>query len=157
MMMMAVTRQGCFCQVVLYREKEILNTEADMSALHELLADIPDNLPIEHLLSVAGDLYIQYPPTVLTNEALERFRRSVYKKKFIYGTVSKISFLSKEKIFQHFKCLSKKKLMLVNFCVRKAVFVNFCLSKSIVSKFDSNLSTKSFLLALFFLIQKAWC
>ncbi|PVD20727.1 hypothetical protein C0Q70_18888 [Pomacea canaliculata] len=62
--------------VVLYREKEIFETEQEMPFLHALLSKVPDNLPFEQLLSNAGDLYILYPPVELANEALKRFRRA---------------------------------------------------------------------------------
>ena len=78
-------------QVVLYREKEILNTEADMPSLYQLLTHMPDNLPIEQLLSTAGDLYIQYPPTELANEALQRFKKSVFSSFLKYLSLSQLS------------------------------------------------------------------
>ncbi|XP_076469786.1 TBC1 domain family member 20-like isoform X2 [Babylonia areolata] len=62
--------------VVLHREKEIFATEQEMPALYQLLNKVPDNLPFEHLLSNAGDLYLQYPPTELANEAVQRFKRA---------------------------------------------------------------------------------
>ena len=62
---------------MLHREKEIFATEQEMTALYQLLTKVPDNLPFEHLLSNAGDLYLQYPPTELANEAIRRFTRSV--------------------------------------------------------------------------------
>ena len=61
--------------MVLHREKEIFATEQEMTALYQLLTKVPDNLPFEHLLSNAGDLYLQYPPTELANEAIRRFTR----------------------------------------------------------------------------------
>ncbi|KAL8570500.1 hypothetical protein ACOMHN_034535 [Nucella lapillus] len=62
--------------VVLHREKEIFGTVQEMPALYQLLNKVPDNLPFEHLLSNAGDLYLQYPPTELANEAVQRFKRA---------------------------------------------------------------------------------
>lgn len=61
--------------IVLYREKEILSSECDMCVLHGLLSKIPPNLPFELLIREAGDLFIQYPPTQLANEAINTYKR----------------------------------------------------------------------------------
>ncbi|XP_064598713.1 TBC1 domain family member 20-like [Liolophura sinensis] len=60
--------------IVLYRESEILSSECEMCVLHCLLSKIPENLPFEQLISKAGDLYLQYPPTDLANQALIKFK-----------------------------------------------------------------------------------
>ena len=62
-------------QIVVYRETEILCTECEMCALHGLLSRMPDNLPFELLIREAGDLFIQFPPQDLANEALDTFRK----------------------------------------------------------------------------------
>jgi hypothetical protein len=46
-----------------------------MCVLHCLLSKIPDNLPFEKLISDAGDLFLQYPPTQLANEALMAYKK----------------------------------------------------------------------------------
>lgn len=61
--------------IVLYREEEILSNECEMCVLHGLLSKIPDNLPFEQLISKAGDLFLQYPPPDLANEAVLTFRK----------------------------------------------------------------------------------
>ncbi|KAJ8303015.1 hypothetical protein KUTeg_019411 [Tegillarca granosa] len=64
--------------IVLYREEEILSNECEMCVLHGLLSKIPDNLPFEQLISKAGDLFLQYPPPDLANEAVLTFRKKRY-------------------------------------------------------------------------------
>ncbi|CAG2208229.1 GYP8 [Mytilus edulis] len=61
--------------IVLYRKEEILASECEMCVLHCLLSKIPDNLPYEKLISDAGDLFLQYPPTQLANEALLAYKK----------------------------------------------------------------------------------
>ena len=56
-------------QTVLYREQEVLACEPEMPYVHSLLAKMPDNLPFELLCSKAGDLFIQYPPDIMAEEA----------------------------------------------------------------------------------------
>lgn len=51
--------------IVLHREKEILCCQCEMANVHQLLSRIPDDLPFEQLISKAGDLFLQYPPTEL--------------------------------------------------------------------------------------------
>lgn len=65
----------CILQIVLYRKEEILASECEMCVLHCLLSKIPDNLPYEKLISDAGDLFLQYPPTQLANEALLAYKK----------------------------------------------------------------------------------
>ncbi|XP_074644198.1 TBC1 domain family member 20-like [Tubulanus polymorphus] len=62
--------------IVLHREKEVLQTECDMAMIHCLLSKIPPDLPVEYLVSKAGDLYVQFPPEELANEALQHFQQS---------------------------------------------------------------------------------
>ena len=62
-------------QFVLYRESEVLATECDMPMIHCLLSKIPPDLPVEHLISNAGDLYVQYPPDELANEAQLHYKQ----------------------------------------------------------------------------------
>ena len=58
-----------FLQIVLYREKEVLAEECDMPYIHSLLSKIPEDLPMEQLVTKAGDLFVQYPPSVMAKEA----------------------------------------------------------------------------------------
>ncbi|XP_028667824.1 TBC1 domain family member 20 [Erpetoichthys calabaricus] len=55
--------------IVLYRENEVLESECDMAAVHHLLSQIPQDLPYETLISRAGDLFVQFPPSELAREA----------------------------------------------------------------------------------------
>ncbi|CAN9511866.1 unnamed protein product [Ophioblennius macclurei] len=55
--------------IVLYREEEVLECECDMAMVHHLLSQIPQDLPYEMLISRAGDLFVQFPPSELAREA----------------------------------------------------------------------------------------
>lgn len=56
--------------IVLYREEEVLECECDMAMVHHLLSQIPQDLPYEMLISRAGDLFVQFPPSELAREAV---------------------------------------------------------------------------------------
>ena len=56
-------------QIVLHREEEVLDSECDMASVHHLLSQIPQDLPYETLISRAGDLFVQFPPSELAREA----------------------------------------------------------------------------------------
>lgn len=56
-------------QIVLHREEEVLDCECDMAMVHHLLSQIPQDLPYETLISRAGDLFVQFPPSELAREA----------------------------------------------------------------------------------------
>ncbi|XP_028855073.1 TBC1 domain family member 20 isoform X2 [Denticeps clupeoides] len=58
--------------IVLYREEEVLDCECDMASLHHLLSQIPQDLPYETLISRAGDLFVQFPPSELAREAVQQ-------------------------------------------------------------------------------------
>lgn len=64
----------CFLQIVLYREEEVLDCECDMAMVHHLLSQIPQDLPYETLISRAGDLFVQFPPSELAKEAVSHER-----------------------------------------------------------------------------------
>jgi len=55
--------------IVLYRQKEILATECEMSSIHHLLSQIPQDLPFEKLLVESQILYEYYPPHSVKVEA----------------------------------------------------------------------------------------
>lgn len=61
-------------QIVLYREEEVLECECDMAMVHHLLSQIPQDLPYETLISRAGDLFVQFPPSELAREAASHER-----------------------------------------------------------------------------------
>lgn len=61
-------------QIVLYREEEVLECECDMAMVHHLLSQIPQDLPYETLISRAGDLFVQFPPSELAREAVAHDR-----------------------------------------------------------------------------------
>ncbi|XP_041431399.1 TBC1 domain family member 20 L homeolog isoform X3 [Xenopus laevis] len=56
--------------IVLHREEEVLECECDMASVHHLLSKIPQDLPYEILISRAGDLFVQFPPSELSREAV---------------------------------------------------------------------------------------
>lgn len=56
-------------QIVLYREQEVLDCDCDMASVHHLLSQIPQDLPYETLISRAGDLFVQFPPSELARKA----------------------------------------------------------------------------------------
>ncbi|XP_039280456.1 TBC1 domain family member 20 [Nilaparvata lugens] len=60
--------------IVLYRQQDILSVECDMAAIHSLLAQLPDEMPFDKLLSEASKLYSEYPPKSLEKEVEERFQ-----------------------------------------------------------------------------------
>ncbi|KAG8567288.1 hypothetical protein GDO81_013565 [Engystomops pustulosus] len=55
--------------IVLHRESEVMECECDMASVHHLLSQIPQDLPYETLISKAGDLFVQFPPSELSREA----------------------------------------------------------------------------------------
>ncbi|XP_070576069.1 TBC1 domain family member 20-like [Ptychodera flava] len=62
--------------IVLHREKEVLAGDCEMTYVHSLLSKIPQDLPFEHLISRAGDLFVQYPPSALAKEAQLQYKQS---------------------------------------------------------------------------------
>lgn len=47
-----------------------------MAMVHHLLSQIPQDLPYETLISRAGDLFVQFPPSELAKEAVSHERYS---------------------------------------------------------------------------------
>ncbi|XP_066526885.1 TBC1 domain family member 20 [Hoplias malabaricus] len=58
--------------IVLHREEEVLECECDMPSLHHLLSQIPQDLPYETLISRAGDLFVQFPPSELVKKVAQQ-------------------------------------------------------------------------------------
>uniref|UniRef100_A0A4W5NSS8 TBC1 domain family member 20 n=1 Tax=Hucho hucho TaxID=62062 RepID=A0A4W5NSS8_9TELE len=65
--------------IVQYREDEVLDCECDMASVHHLLSQIPQDLPYETLISRAGDLFVQFPPSELAREAAQQMAASTFK------------------------------------------------------------------------------
>merc|ERR1719239_296989 len=64
---------------VLYREPDIFEAGDEMGYIHKCLLTMPDDLPIEHLLERAGDLYLQYPPSEISSDPmLAKLNKDVY-------------------------------------------------------------------------------
>ncbi len=62
--------------LVLHRSKEVLLLEeCEMASVHGLLSRIPTELPFEKLLSMAQEMYENYPPDSLEEEATIRMER----------------------------------------------------------------------------------
>ncbi|KAK9404982.1 TBC1 domain family member 20 [Crotalus adamanteus] len=57
--------------IVLHRAPEVLACDCDMASVHHLLSQIPQDLPYEMLISRAGDLFVQFPPSKLAQEAAQ--------------------------------------------------------------------------------------
>lgn len=66
-------------QIVLYRQDEVLDCECDMAMVHHLLSQIPQDLPYETLISRAGDLFVQFPPSELAREAASHEQYFIFK------------------------------------------------------------------------------
>ncbi|XP_067271713.1 TBC1 domain family member 20 isoform X2 [Pseudorasbora parva] len=65
--------------IVLHREEEVLDCECDMAMMHHLLSRIPQDLPYETLISRAGDLFVQFPPSELARERSQQTAVSTFK------------------------------------------------------------------------------
>lgn len=65
--------------IVLHREEEVLDCECDMAMMHHLLSRIPEDLPYETLISRAGDLFVQFPPSELARERSQQTAVSTFK------------------------------------------------------------------------------
>ncbi|KTF83718.1 hypothetical protein cypCar_00026963 [Cyprinus carpio] len=65
--------------IVLHREEEVLDCECDMAMMHHLLSRIPEDLPYETLISRAGDLFVQFPPSELARERSQLTAVSTFK------------------------------------------------------------------------------
>ncbi|MGH0163630.1 UNVERIFIED_CONTAM: hypothetical protein FKN15_044968 [Acipenser sinensis] len=63
--------------IVLHREKEVKRCDCDMPSIHQLLSQIPQNLPYEELISRAEELLKHYPPTLLEKRAAIQPRKSL--------------------------------------------------------------------------------
>lgn len=48
-------------------------TECDMAMVYHILSQIPQDLPYETLISRAGDLFVQFPPSELAREAAQQY------------------------------------------------------------------------------------
>ncbi|NWS35562.1 TBC20 protein, partial [Polioptila caerulea] len=57
--------------IVLHRKQEVLDCDCDMASVHHLLSQIPQDLPYESLISKAGDIFVQFPPSELAKEAAQ--------------------------------------------------------------------------------------
>ena len=68
---------------MLHREKDILSCECEMCVIHGLLSKIPDDLPLETLITKAYSLYQKYSPDELAHEAILNFQRQQRYKIFI--------------------------------------------------------------------------
>ncbi|XP_071957870.1 TBC1 domain family member 20-like [Antedon mediterranea] len=62
--------------IVLYREKGVLQQDCEMVYVHSYLSKIPQDLPFEHLIIKAGDLFVQYPPSAMAKEAKLHYKQS---------------------------------------------------------------------------------
>lgn len=64
---------------VLHRERDIFAAGDEMGYIHKCLSVIPPDLPLESLLERAGDLFLQFPPTEISQDPmLIRLNNQVY-------------------------------------------------------------------------------
>ncbi|CAB1320493.1 unnamed protein product, partial [Coregonus sp. 'balchen'] len=63
--------------IVLHREKEVKQTECDMAMVHQLLSQIPQDLPYEELITQAHCLFTCYPPSLLAKCAALQSCKSI--------------------------------------------------------------------------------
>ncbi|XP_078048855.1 TBC1 domain family member 20 [Augochlora pura] len=61
--------------IVAHRATEIFNTTPDMGHTHQVLCNLPDDLPYEMLLVKAKKLYHEYPPESIINDVREYDRK----------------------------------------------------------------------------------
>ncbi|RUS75161.1 hypothetical protein EGW08_017069 [Elysia chlorotica] len=55
---------------VLHRERDIFDAGDEMGYIHKCLSVIPSDLPLEALLERAGDLFLQYPPSEISQDPM---------------------------------------------------------------------------------------
>ncbi|XP_060099023.1 TBC1 domain family member 20-like [Heteronotia binoei] len=63
--------------IVLYREEEVLACDCDMPSVHQLLSDIPPDLPYETLVARAHQLFLRLPHTELARQAALQHHKSI--------------------------------------------------------------------------------
>ncbi|XP_065208354.1 TBC1 domain family member 20 [Planococcus citri] len=56
--------------VVIHRQDDVFATECDMASLHQVLSQLPDELPFDDLLIKATQLYHKYPPGDIHKEVI---------------------------------------------------------------------------------------
>uniref|UniRef100_A0A8D0H0G8 Uncharacterized protein n=1 Tax=Sphenodon punctatus TaxID=8508 RepID=A0A8D0H0G8_SPHPU len=64
-------------QIVLHREQEVLVCDCDMPSVHQLLSQIPQDLPYEALVARAQQLFQRLPHTELAREAVLQLHKSI--------------------------------------------------------------------------------
>ncbi|NXH13799.1 TBC20 protein, partial [Bucco capensis] len=62
--------------IVVHRKQEVLDCECDMASVHHLLSQIPQDLPYEILISKAGDIFVQLPPSKLAKDIQQQAERT---------------------------------------------------------------------------------
>ncbi|XP_061463155.1 TBC1 domain family member 20-like isoform X2 [Rhineura floridana] len=63
--------------IVLYREEEVLSCDCDMPSIHQLLSQIPQDLPYEALVTHAHQLFQCLPHTELAKQAALQLHKSL--------------------------------------------------------------------------------
>uniref|UniRef100_A0A4W3H6A4 TBC1 domain family member 20 n=1 Tax=Callorhinchus milii TaxID=7868 RepID=A0A4W3H6A4_CALMI len=65
--------------VVLHREEAVLRCDCDMPSVHQLLSQIPQDLPYQALIQRAEELFSRYPPSQLAKlPALQHHKRQAH-------------------------------------------------------------------------------
>lgn len=63
--------------VVLHRASDIFLTPCEMPLLHQMLSNVPDNLPFDTLLTETAKLMISYPPDVMEKTIREMHAENI--------------------------------------------------------------------------------
>ncbi|KAM8966323.1 TBC1 domain family member 20-like [Pelodytes ibericus] len=65
----------CAAQMVLMREREVLQADCDMPSVHQLLSNIPTDFPYETLISQTHSLFQRHPPSeVMRQASLQKYK-----------------------------------------------------------------------------------
>lgn len=102
--------------IVLYRAQEVMACDCDMASVHHLLSQIPQDLPYETLISRAGDLFVQFPPSELAREAAqqqaERTAASTFKDFELASTQQRPDTILRHRFRERLHAEERKKLIL---------------------------------------------
>uniref|UniRef100_A0A8C4SXW7 Zgc:63863 n=1 Tax=Erpetoichthys calabaricus TaxID=27687 RepID=A0A8C4SXW7_ERPCA len=63
--------------IVLHRKREVMNCDCDMASIHQLLSQIPQDLPYENLICRAHELFTRFPPSLIAKRAAHQPQKSI--------------------------------------------------------------------------------
>ncbi|MBN3291621.1 TBC20 protein, partial [Polypterus senegalus] len=64
-------------KIVLHRKREVMNCDCDMASIHQLLSQIPQDLPYENLICRAHELFTRFPPSLIAKRAAHQPQKSI--------------------------------------------------------------------------------